>query len=650
MKKLILLAAITLASVNAFAQGTAFTCQGRLADNGTAATGNYDLQFTIYDAASGGNQAGNSITNSPVAVSGGTFTTLLDFGTGVFPGANRWLQIGVRTNGSAGAFTPLNPRQALTASPYAITASDVTSANISRLNVPNTATQATGTPTVSFGFVVNAAVTSGGSGYGTPPTVTVNDATGSGAVIAASISGGAVTGLAVQANGSGYSTNATLTIALPPSNAFQTFVSPNFFTGVSTMNNVNNTFAGSFTGNGGGLTLDASQLASGTVADARLSANVPLLNGSPAFAGTVTAASFNGSGALPWQVVSGTAQQAQPNTGYLLTNDALVTVTLPTAPNPGDVVRLSGSGAGGWSIAQNVSQSVLARNIPGNFGGIWTPRESNRNWVSTASSSDGSKLVAVVLGGQIYTSTDSGVTWTPRDSVRNWYAAAASSDGSKLVAVIIGAGQIYTSTNSGVTWTPRESNRSWFGVASSSDGSKLVAVDALNATGLIYTSTDSGVTWTPRESVRNWWPVASSSDGSKLVAAVNGGQIYTSTNSGVTWTPRESNRNWVSAASSSDGSKLVVAVNGGQIYTSTDSGVTWASRESNRIWRSVASSSDGSKLIATVNGGQIYTSSSTSASGTAGYLLGDPNSAVELQYIGNGQFVPLSHEGTIIAY
>jgi hypothetical protein len=182
--------------------------------------------------------------------------------------------------------------------------------------VPNTATQATGTPTVSFGFVVNAAVTSGGSGYGTPPTVTVNDATGSGAVIAASISGGAVTGLAVQANGSGYSTNATLTIALPPSNAFQTFVSPNFFTGVSTMNNVNNTFAGSFTGNGAGLTnLNASQLASGTVADARLSTNVPLLNGSAAFAGTVTAASFNGPGALPWQMVSGTAAQAQPNTG-----------------------------------------------------------------------------------------------------------------------------------------------------------------------------------------------------------------------------------------------------------------------------------------------------------------------------------------------
>ena len=149
-----------------FAQTTAFTYQGRLNDSGGAANGTYDLSFGLYDAAGGGNQVGNSITNSPVAVSGGTFATLLDFGTGVFPGASRWLQIGVRTNGSVGAFTPLNPRQALTASPYAITAGDVTSANISRLNVPNTATQATGVPTVSYGYLVHAEVTPGGGGSG----------------------------------------------------------------------------------------------------------------------------------------------------------------------------------------------------------------------------------------------------------------------------------------------------------------------------------------------------------------------------------------------------------------------------------------------------------------------------------------------------
>ena len=87
-------------------------------------------------------------------------------------------------------------------------------------------------------------------------------------------------------------------------------------------------------------------------------------------------------------------------------------------------------------------------------------------------------------GGQIYTSTDSGVTWTARGTTQNWVSIASSSDGSKLVAVTSG-GQIYTSTDSGVTWTARATNRSWQAVASSSDGSKLVAVVS---SGQIYTS------------------------------------------------------------------------------------------------------------------------------------------------------------------
>ena len=76
-------------------------------------------------------------------------------------------------------------------------------------------------------------------------------------------------------------------------------------------------------------------------------------------------------------------------------------------------------------------------------GWVWTPRESSRNWSSVASSSDGTKLVAVVNGGQIYTSINSGVSWTPRESSRNWYSVASSSDGTKLVAVAH-SDQIYT--------------------------------------------------------------------------------------------------------------------------------------------------------------------------------------------------------------
>src|SRR5262245_38274058 len=80
----------------AAAQGTSFTYQGRLSDNGIAPNSDYDLRFAVYDALSGGNQAGAALTNRPVTVSNGLFTVSLDFGVGVFSGPSRWLEIGVR--------------------------------------------------------------------------------------------------------------------------------------------------------------------------------------------------------------------------------------------------------------------------------------------------------------------------------------------------------------------------------------------------------------------------------------------------------------------------------------------------------------------------------------------------------------------------
>jgi len=107
------------------AQGTAFTYQGRLTSGTNVANGIYDLRFTIYDSSGGTGVVAGPVTNSPVAVSNGLFTVALDPGAGVFTGAGRWLEIAVRTNGG-GVFTPLTPRQALTATPYAITAGGIT--------------------------------------------------------------------------------------------------------------------------------------------------------------------------------------------------------------------------------------------------------------------------------------------------------------------------------------------------------------------------------------------------------------------------------------------------------------------------------------------------------------------------------------------
>jgi Chaperone of endosialidase len=120
---LTVLAAIALQigfAMPGFAQGTAFTYQGQLQNNGSPANGNYDLTFALFDAASSGGQQGNTLTNLATATSNGLFTVTLDFGN-QFPGAARWLEIGVRTNGGT-AFATLAPRQPLTASPYAVQA------------------------------------------------------------------------------------------------------------------------------------------------------------------------------------------------------------------------------------------------------------------------------------------------------------------------------------------------------------------------------------------------------------------------------------------------------------------------------------------------------------------------------------------------
>src|SRR6266511_3540883 len=113
---LLAFALATLVSVSTtFAQTSSFTYQGRLTDGGTAANGNYDLQFVLFDSLSGGAQVGSTQTLNTVAVSNGVFTVSLDFGANSFPGANRFLEISVRPSGS-GSFTLLTPRQEITKS------------------------------------------------------------------------------------------------------------------------------------------------------------------------------------------------------------------------------------------------------------------------------------------------------------------------------------------------------------------------------------------------------------------------------------------------------------------------------------------------------------------------------------------------------
>jgi hypothetical protein len=147
MKKLVHQTMIALAlfagAQRLSAQGTAFTYQGRLNDGVNPANGNYDLKLQLWNDSAGGSIIGGPVTNIAVVVSNGLFTTLIDFGSGVFTGGSNWLHIGVRTNGN-GIFTSLLPRQQVTPAPYAIFAEGANAAGLTGTIPPGDLTGVSG--------------------------------------------------------------------------------------------------------------------------------------------------------------------------------------------------------------------------------------------------------------------------------------------------------------------------------------------------------------------------------------------------------------------------------------------------------------------------------------------------------------------------
>lgn len=124
----VLLGALGLAADAA----TAFTYQGSLKTGALLANGTFDMVFRLYDVTNV--QVGASIEKASVPVTNGVFTVELDFGS-LFPPATQ-LEIGIRPGGTAGAYTFLTPKHALTSVPYAVRASRATVAD-SATTTPN---------------------------------------------------------------------------------------------------------------------------------------------------------------------------------------------------------------------------------------------------------------------------------------------------------------------------------------------------------------------------------------------------------------------------------------------------------------------------------------------------------------------------------
>jgi hypothetical protein len=123
-KILLALGLCNLLALPVFAQGTAFTYQGRLNSGANLASGSYDLQFTLFTNSSGGTAVAGPMVNTATPVSNGLFTVTVDFGS-AFTGTSNWLELAVRTNGAASFSPPLTPRQQVTPTPYAITSANL---------------------------------------------------------------------------------------------------------------------------------------------------------------------------------------------------------------------------------------------------------------------------------------------------------------------------------------------------------------------------------------------------------------------------------------------------------------------------------------------------------------------------------------------
>ena len=280
----------------------------------------------------------------------------------------------------------------------------------------------------------------------------------------------------------------------------------------------------------------------------------------------------------------------------------------------------------GYYESDSTSCSIVpAGSYPGES--ITYSSTSLGRWYGVAASTNFRTIVATVYNGNIYKSTNSGVSWVALTGAgsRYWRGIACNTDCSKMTAVSHQTGyggNIWLSTNGGVNWSTISGagSRQWMGITASADFTDLLAtVEG----GQIWRSKDSGASWTvvgPSFST-NWFQIAANGAFDQFVAASSnpfGDYLYKSLDDGATWNSMAPLRNWYGICVSADFTHMAATsrytyldtgvYEGGSPWVSHDSGVSWSYLTSagGKEWRYIAATADLSLLVSVDYNGRIY--------------------------------------------
>lgn len=308
------------------------------------------------------------------------------------------------------------------------------------------------------------------------------------------------------------------------------------------------------------------------------------------------------------------------------TNDGGVTWTDVTSPEPSP---------GGPYFVRRYGYSLLVAS--GNAGELLLSKDAGANWrdVSVAGKGDDVRFVTFFngregvtvsdgVGIQVRVTADGGKTWKVRSlpSYRSVVGLQFLPDAS-IGWMVTSGGEVFRSTDKGLTWLQVLDP---FAGSETPDVSGVHFLDAQNGwlvssyggtQSSLYRTTDGGSTWSPVPEVSRSLSSVSFGDQQHGVAVGAEGQVLVTQDGGVSWTLRPSGiTDGLTKVQFADASTVVALGASGQIIRSVDAGLTWsrAAVASTQAMRDVQFLSaqlghavgDGGTVLRTLDGGATW--------------------------------------------